>query len=292
MEDKSSTTPGDNPTNSDAGADSITTTDPQPGTDNQPANNGDNLDPSKSTDPKAADGDTKPADDKSGKTDDKGAEDNPASQLDTDLDEWITKRGFKAPETDAEKQAYQDLRNEQRDFTRSRQAGADAAELDKEVSAAKTDNTPAASDEDDEPTEEQKRLDLIEANQERERTTRLQSEFYVTNKVTNDEHKQIMDVIKEKIAARPTVEGKRAAIDLWGNPDSLPDLLDIARARLAKATDSSAVADEAAQKERERIAKESNSRSPGRSAVAPPVDQSAADERTKALLERYKTPKK
>lgn len=281
--DKDPTTSEDNPTNSDGAADTTTTTDPQSETGNQTGDDSQQPDPSKSTDDKTADGDNKPADDKS-------TGDNPTSPLDDDLDEWIEKRGLAAPTDDKQKQAYQDLRNSQREYTREQQSKKDAADLGSEVNKAKDENKPTGTDDDLE-DEDDKRISKLEADTARERTTRLQSEFYTTNGVTNDEHKQIMEIIKEKIAVQPSVEGKQKAIDLWGDPGSLPDLLDIARARLAKGNDTN-VADEAAQKERERIAKESNANSPGRSATSTPADKTAEETRTAALLERYKTPKK
>lgn len=282
--DNESITSGDNPTNSDGAADTTTTTDPQPGTGDGTGDDANNPDPSKSTDDKAADGDNKPADDNS-------KDDNPTSPLDDDLDDWIKGRGLAVPTDDKQKQAYQDLRNSQREYTREQQSKKDAADLGSEVNKAKDENKPTATDDDLE-DEDDKRISKLEADTARERTTRLQSEFYTTNGVTNDEHKQIMEIIKEKIAVQPSVEGKQKAIDLWGDPNSLPDLLDIARARLAKATDDTTVADEAARKEREKIAKESNASSPNRSATSTPPDASAADERTKSLMERYKTSKK
>jgi hypothetical protein len=285
--DEKSTTPGDNPTNGDGAADATTSTDPQPGTETQPADKGDNLDDSsKSTDDTTpADGDTKPADDS--KSDEDKLDDTPASQLDEDLDEWIESRKAPKPTTDAERQAYQDLRNEQRDYTREQQAKKDAADLAKTIDADKDENTPDA-DEDEEDDELEKTVKELKADRDQERTTRLQSEFYQSNKVTPDEHKQILDLIKEKVAARPTKESKLAALNLWGSPEMLPDLLDMAKARIAKTADTSTVADEAAQAERERIAKESNAKSPSRSASTTTTsDKTEEQARQDALRDRY-----
>lgn len=257
MDENKSTTPGDNP-NDDTTAGGTTVTDPtQTGTDNQPGSDANNLDDSsKSTDGNAADDDKKSTDDT------KKTDDTPAStQLDDDLDDWIEKRGLPKPADDAQKQKYQDLRNEQREYTRSQQAkreAADAQNLSSEIKNSK----PTVNEEDDERTDEEKRLDKIEADLAEERTTRAQSEFYTDNKVTEEEHKAILDIYKERVNSPASEEGKLRAFDYWSSPDALPDLLALARAKLASNTDTSVIEDEAARKERERIARESNAKSP------------------------------
>lgn len=286
-----STTPGDNPTNNDAKAEGTTVTDPQPGTDNQPAPTGDNLDEASKSDDKTPADDKKPADDN--KPDDgkpaEGTEDAPASQLDEDLDEWIEKRKLPPATTDEQKQEYQNLRNSQREYTREQQAKKDAADLASTVDDLKEENKPDPDDDDDEDDELAKDVKELKARDEAREVTRLQSEFYTSNKVTSEEGKQITDILKEKIASRPTKEGKIAALELWSKPEMLPDLLDIARARLTKATDTSAVADEAARLERERIAKESNANSPSRAASSTTTSDPSEDEaRRKRFEERYK----
>lgn len=283
--DKTSTTDTDNPT--DGGADTSTTTTGPESAENQPAK-GDKQEPSKSTDTTAADGDKKPADDTTTTTSSDKTEDNPTSpKFDDDLDSWIEGQKLAKPESDEQKQAYQDLRNGQREFTREQQAkreAADAKALGDEIDKAKTDNS-----EDDEEIEDplEKDVKSLKDDLRAERTTRLQSEFYTTNKVTAEEHQQILSIMKEKFAKPATVEGKKAAIDYWGSTDALPDLLEIAQARVSKGA-SSTVADEAAQAERERIAKESEANSPGRSAtVTSTNDKTSGQERTERLLARY-----
>lgn len=241
----------------------------------KPADNGDNPDAaSKSTDT-PADGDKTPTDPK--------PEDTPAPKFDDDIDDWITKRGLKVPETEAEKQSLQDLRNEQRDFTRERQAKKDADELAKVTKDAKpVDDSNDDDDDDLDPLE--KRQNKIEAELAAERTTRMQSEFYVTNKVTTDQHKAILDIMKEKFAAAPTPEGKKRAAELWTSVDALPDLLDLAKARLA-VTASSTVAEDAAKAERERIERESQAKSPGRNATHTSTSEKSEDQ---ARLDRFK----
>ncbi len=272
-----STTDADNPTNNDAPAESTTVTDPAASTDTNQPDESQQPDPSKSDSPAVSD------DDKSKET--TNAEDAPAS-FDDDIDEWISKRGLPKPENDEQKQGYQDLRNSQREFTREQQAKKDVTALGDAVKDANKEVPNDEDDDEDDPLE--KRLTAVEKQRDEERTTRLQSEFYITNKISDAEHKSIMEIFKEKVN-RPTTEvGKREALKLWSNPDSLPDLLDLAKARLANATDTTAIKDEAAQEERARIAQESESKSPSRSATTTSTDDKNADQqRTEALKARY-----
>lgn len=270
MDEKSTTVVDDSTADASTGTttdETITTTD------NKTAETGDNLDPSKSADTTVADDDKKS--DTTTKTDDA-----PASKFDDDLDDWITKRGLKVPETDAEKQALQELRNDQREFTRERQAKKDAEDLAKAQAEAK----PGDSDDDDEEDPLAKDVKDLKENLKQEKVTRLQSEFYTSNKITPEEHKMILDVMKEKFAAPTTPEGKKRAFELWSSTDALPDLLDLAKARLVAAS-KDVIADEAALEERERIARESNAKSPGRSATNTTTSDKTEDE---ARLERFK----
>lgn len=297
MDDKS-TPAGDDPKNADAAAGSTTDADPNKAADNQPADDkkGDNLDPSKSDDTTdSSDGD-KPEDKKSAPEGDKKPDedagdgsavddDAPALQLDDDLDEWIEKRGLAKPESDEQRQKYQELRNEQREFTRERQAAKDAKGLKKGMEGEKPDSQDEDDDDDADPLE--KDVKTLKEDLAQERITRQQSEFYVDNKVTTEEHQAILDVFKEKVNASETLEGKRRAFEFWSTPDALPDLLDLARVKMGKAS-ADTVADEAAQKEREKIAKESNASGPGRSATKPSTSDDSPDEqRHKLQLERY-----
>ena len=220
---------------------------------------GDDLD-------KASKSDDKPVADDDKKSEDKPADspnDTPASKLDDDLDDWVQKRGLPKPTSDAEKLAYQKQRDEQREFTRERQAKKDAAELGKAVNDAKPKNDSNDDDDDTDPLE--KRVQQNEEAFQQERTARLQSEFFTDNKVTPEQGKAIVEIAREKFNAPATDEGKKRAFELWSSTDALSDLLDLAKARLAQA-DSSVVADEAARQEREKIERESNAKSPGRSA--------------------------
>jgi hypothetical protein len=289
--DPKSTTDADNP--SDDASKSTTVTDPAASTDSKTAEDvtktgdekGDNLDPSKSDDTSSTDDDKKSEDDT--KTSDKDDDSASTPKFDDDLDDWIEKRGLAKAETDEQKQSYQDLRNSQREYTREQQAkreAADAKALGEEVHKAKTD---ASEDEDDDDLDPVEKLDR---KFEAERTTRLQSEFYMTNQVTEEQHKAILDVYREKTSRPTSPEAKKAAVDYWSSVDALPDLLDLAKARLVKAPDTAAISEEAARKERERIAKESESKSPGRNATTTTTTDKSEDEaRTERFKNRFKS---
>lgn len=256
--DPTSTTPGDNPDNSDATAESTTTTDPtNTGTDNQPANTGDNLeDTSKSTD--AADGDKNP-------TDDTKTDDAPASKFDDDLDEWIEKRGLAKPENDEQKQSYQDLRNGQREYTKSQQAKQKDNDV-KSLSDKVNELNPTDDNEEDDLDPLEKDVQEMKAQLREERVTRLQTEYFVENNVTTEESEAMGAVLKELVAKEDTPQEKKAALDYWTNPKRLSQWHQLAKARIGEASDTDAIVDEATRKERERIAKESNANSPGRGA--------------------------
>lgn len=255
--DEKSTTVVDNP--SDDASKSTTVTDPAATTDIKTADTSDNLDPSKSDDTSVAD------DDKKSETTTK-TNDAPASEFDADIDDWAEKRFGAKPATDEQRKAYQESRNEQRDYTKAQQAkreSADAKALEDEINSAK----PKAADDDDDVDPVERDVKDLKEKYEAQEVTRLQSEFYQSNKVSEDEGKVIVDVFKEKMAKATTPEAKKAAFDFWSKPGQLSDLLEIAKARIANGSDAASIAaEEAARKERERIAKESQANSPGRGA--------------------------
>lgn len=291
---ETSTTSTDDQATGAAAADSTTSTDTNVGPDNQPANSGDNLnETSKSTDDTSADGDKTSTGDKSdeGKTSDddtSNADDAPASKLDDDLDDWAAKRNMPPATTDEQKQAYQDLRNSQREYSRAKAAEKEAANPEELAKAAKdikseiTDDTDDDDDDDSDPLEA--RVKELEAERNEERTTRLQSEFYQTNKVSDVEHKAILEIIKEKVARPATKEGKFQAFALWTNPNALPDLLELAKARVANSTSTDTLTEAARQEERERIAKESQANSTGRGAKTVSTGDKSPEQ---ARLERF-----
>jgi hypothetical protein len=284
-----STTVVDNP--SDDAASSTTVTDPATTTDNGTAKTDDNPDASKSDDTTVVTDDDKSKDTK---TTDKTDDAPTSTKLDDDLDDWITKRGLKVPETEAEKVALQELRNDQREFTKSRQADA-ASKAVKELGDEIHKSKPADdSDDDDELDPSEKRIKALEEANKYERETRIQSDFYRENGITADsaEHKAILDIFREETSKGETVDEKKADIDYWSNPKRLPLLLQLAKARINDGVDTNAIAEKAAKEERERIARESESKSPSRSATTTDLSNKTPDqERTERLKARYSTNK-
>ena len=264
MDEDKSTTPGNNPTDDTAGT-TDSSASANTGTDNQPGSDANNLDDSsKSDDAKSTDGDKKSPEDSKDN-------DAPATpQLDEDLDDWAEKRGMPKAETEDQKRSYQELRNQQREYTRSQQANkskADAEDFGKEVNKVTQENKGKDSEDDDDRDPIEKRQDKIEAEIAQERTTRQQTEFYTTNQVTEEQHKAMLDIFREEVATGDTVDEKKANLEYWSNPKRLPTLLKLANARLAEGADTTAIEEEAARKEREKIGRESNAKSPGRSAT-------------------------
>lgn len=277
MEENSTTAAGNSEADANAaantgaesttGQESTTATEQQTGKDNA-----DNLDTSTSTDESAAD-------DKS-KT---GADDTtaPASKFDDDLDDWAEKTKRPKPETDRERELYQEIRNNQREFSKNQEAKKAQDQLKTDTDAVKPDDE----EEFDDPLEE--RLSKVEADRNAERTARLQSEFFSENSVTEEQAKVMGDILKEKVDKAATPEQKKSVYDYWTNPENLSDWHELAKARLGTGVDASAVADEAARKERERIARESHSNGPTRNASTTPADKTAEQKRTEDLLKRW-----
>lgn len=244
-------------------------------TSTQTSDNADNLETSKSTD-------TAVTDDKS-TTETSTATDTPASTFDDDLDEWIEKRGAPKPTTDTEKQAFQKIRDEQREFTREQQAKKDADALAQSIKDSKPEDD---SDDDDDEDPVEKRLREIEADREAERTARLQSEFYAEKKITPELGKAMAEIFDEKMKKETNPAKQKQAFDYWSDPSHLDDLHELAQARTAKAVDNSAEKEAAQREERERIAKESNANSTGRGAKATVTTEKSDDQRR---LETFST---
>jgi hypothetical protein len=243
--------------------DQSTQTEPNEATEQQTAtataDNSDNLDASQETDTK---------DDNSS-----GEGETPPPKFDDDLDDWAAKTGRKAPESDDERELLQEIRNGQRDYSRKQQA---AKEFDKTLK----DNKPTTNsqEDDDEDPLEKKYRDLSERLSNSE-NTRIRSEYFATNDVTEDESKIMGDILKEKVD-----KGGQKAFDYWTDPDNLQDWHDLAKARLAKSTDTSQIEAEAARRERVRIAKESQANGPARNATTTTSSKKTLDQER---LERF-----
>lgn len=173
------------------------------------------------------------------------SEDSTPNKFDDDLDDWAKKTGRAVPTTDREKELYQEIRDGQREFSRSRNSQEDVAKAIK-------DNLPQ-SDDDDEGTGDPilDRLAKYEQSMAEERGLRIRSEFFSEHKVSEAEGKMMGDILKEKVD-----RGGAEAYRFWTNPDNLADWHALAQARLMN-QDAQAIRDQAAAEERARIAKES-----------------------------------
>lgn len=276
MEENSTTPPADDPQTqppADAPAD------PKAGTENQTPKTGDDLDTSQSAD-KPADGDKKP---------EEGADDKtktPASQFDPDLDEWAVKTGRETPTTDAERTLLQEIRNNRRDFNRENQAKKANAEMHKALQDAKPDAANKTGDDDDDQGDPlEGKVSSLEEQLAEERNLRQRSEYFSANEVSTEQVKAMGEILKEKVDRASTPEQKAQVYKYWTDPVNLEDWHALAKARLATATDTTDIEEEAARKERERIAKESKANGPNRNASSPSTSDKTEEQ---ARLERFK----
>ncbi len=261
--DESTTTAGADSQVADTSATTDTSTtdtqETQTATDSQTATDtsSDNLDTSKSTDDQADDGD-KSTDEGDGKGTE-GADDASASpKFDKDIDSWAEKTGRPVPTNDTERALLQEIRDDQRKYSRAQQA----KDVNKDIDAAIDDVKPDVDvDEDGDPLEND--VKSMKQQLAEEKSTRLRSEFMYEHNVTVDQAKVMGEILKEKVE-----KGGANAHAYWTHPDQLQDWLDLANARLSKSTDDTQLRDEVARKERERIAKEQQATSPGRGAKA------------------------
>lgn len=226
---------------------------------------GDNLDTSKSTDSSADDDKSK-----TGEEDDSSS----ASQFDTDLDEWAKKTGRAVPTTDGERKLLQEIRDGQREFSREQQAKKATAEVQDAMKNAKPDDNKQGDDEDDDDGDPlAKEVAELKASNRSERTARLQSEYFSTHPVTPEESKVMGEILKEKVD-----KGGKTAYEYWTNPDNLEDWHMLAKARIGATTDNTEIEQEAARKERARIAKEQQASGPSRNAsTQSPKDKKGYD---------------
>lgn len=192
-----------------------------------------------------------------------GADDTPAPKtFDKDLDEWAEKTGRAKPESDRERELYQEIRDSQREFSRSKQAKDSQKEVDKAIQDAKPTDDKPDEDEDDDRDPVEKRQDAIEQQLADERALRARSEYFTEKSVTEEESKVMGEILKEKVD-----KGGQKAFDYWTDPANLEDWHTLAKARLATNQDTSVIEEEAARKERARIAKEHQAGGPSRNAT-------------------------
>lgn len=262
-----------------------TSTDSTATTDDQNANSGDDLDTSTSTEEDSTDGGD------GSNTDDTTTDDNStdevthAKQFDTDLAEWAEKTGRKVPETDEDRALLQEVRDGQREFTRSKQAKDAVKDVNKAVKDAAPEQT---ADEYADPLE--KRVAEAEARQAESEALRLRSEYVSENNVTVEESQAMSAFLKEKVEKANAIspEKGKAAFDYWTDPANLEDWHLQGKARIAAttSTDTSQIEAEAARKEREKIARESKANGPARNATQAQTGSKTEDQKR---LERFST---
>lgn len=254
MDEDSTTANADNQDDASKGT---TVTDPNKATDSKTADDktaSDNLDTSKKSDE-----DTSAAgDDKKSKTDETN-KDTSTPKFDTDLDEWAEKTNRAKPTTDRERELYQEIRDGQREFSRGKQAKDATQSIDKAIEKATPADNKQVDDDDEEDPVAKDVAELKRQNRE-ERSTRLRGEYFTEKSVSQEESDTMGAILQEKVDKAKTPEAKQQVIDYWTNPEQLEDWHMLAKARLNQAgTDTTVIEEEAARKERERIAKESHS---------------------------------
>ena len=185
--------------------------------------------------------------------------DSKTPPFDADLDDWAEKTGRGVPETDRERKLMQDIRNGQRDFSKSRTPKKNATELNKAIDKAK----PDSKDDGDGLDPLEAKYDKLERDFQVERTTRLQSEYFSENKVTDEEVTVMGEILKEKAD-----RGDMKAFEYLSDARSLDDLHDLVKIRMSKgdSVDTDGVVAKAREEERQRLAKASKSGGPSRSA--------------------------
>lgn len=189
-------------------------------------------------------------------TDKKKVDDTKTPAFDPDLDDWAEKSGHEKPENDRERKLLQNLRNSSRDFTRDRQAKKTAADLQKTIKDAQK----SAENDDDTVDPLEKEVKALRNDLSLERTARLQSEYFSTNGVTDEEVTTMGEILKEKAD-----RGDMKAFEFLSDARNLGDLHDLAKIRMSKSVDSEVV-EKAKLEERERLAKLSKSGSPSSTA--------------------------
>ena len=238
-------------------------------TEQQTGQEADNLDTSTSTDTSAAGETTSTSTDDSTST---------TPTFDTDIDDWATKTGRSVPTSDSERALLQEVRDGQREYSRSKQA----KDVSRDVSKAIADAAPTATDEEFvDPLEKDVRdLKMQLANSE---AVRLRSEYVSEKGVTIEESNVMGEILKEKVE-----KGGKTAFDFWTNPDNLEDWHTLAKARMASSTtvDNSEIEAKAAASERERIARESKANGPSRNASSTQTSTKTAEQQR---LERFST---
>lgn len=208
--------------------------------------------------------------------DDSGDDNSSAPKFDTDLDEWAEKTKRPTPTTDRERELYQEIRNGQREFSRSKQAKESTSTVDAAIAQAKpADNK---TDDDDERDPVEVRQDNLEARLAESEALRVRSEYFTDKSVDKATADEMGKILQEKVERAKTPEAKKQAFDYWTHPDQLDDWHALAKAR-SVTSDTTVIEEEAARKERARIAKESQAAGTGRNATTTTEKKTGYDRR-------------
>lgn len=199
-------------------------------------------------------------------------EEAPAKEFDADLDEWAQKTGRAIPTTDRERELYQEIRNQAREYGKSKQS----KESLQEVTKAEKENSPLATG--DNANDLEGEVFRLRQRVEQEETNRLRAEYFQENGVTLEESKVMGELLKE-VAESKDVEGFK----FLTNPKNLNHWHNLAKSRLAD-SQADARVEAAKAEERQRLAKESQAGPVGRSAKAASTSDKTEAE---AQLERF-----
>lgn len=241
--------------------------------------NGDDAD-----DSETSESDDESEDDDESETEDADDEesDEDTSEFDDDLDAWAEKTHRAVPENDADRKILQELRNSQREYSRTQEA----KKSGDKVKDAITSNKPETPKPDKKADPLEARLDRMEAERQEETNTRLRSEFFSSSDVSDEEATAMGEILTEKVTEAKTPAEKQAEYNYWTNPKHLKDWHALAKGRLATAPDTAKIEADAARKTREKIAKESKANGSARNASNTRTSEKTEDQ---ARLERFKT---
>ena len=232
-------------------------------------------------------------DDTSKSTGDGSAEDNKSTEqktegtpasFDADLDQWAEKTGRPVPTTDYERSLLQDVRNSQREFSREKAAKKAAEALDKSTAEQK----PATKDDEYvDPLE--KGLDDVKDQLAEERAIRARSEYFNQPEIRDsetllEETTEMGVFLKEEMESASSDKERESIFNYWTNPRNTAKWHRMAKARLTDSVDTSAIQEEAARKERERIERESRAGGPSGNASQHTTTEKTEDEKR---LERF-----
>jgi hypothetical protein len=229
-------------------------------TDQQTDSQVDNLDDTSKSTEQSADEDKK--------SETESEDSAPTSKFDTDIDEWAETTKRPKPTTDEERTLLQEIRDGQREFSRSKQAKDSQKEVDTAIKNAKPADNKQDDEEDDDSDPLERRQNELEAKLAESESIRLRSEYFSQESVTEKEAGVMGEILKEKVD-----KGGQEAYDHWTDPANLDDWHMLAKARLSTNKDTTVIEEEAARKERERIAKESQANGGARNAQSTETGQ-------------------